>query len=441
MSVAMRALGLAAVWTLAGSAQNWDPGPKLSKEVAGLTEGKLKLTFESRTRYESRTGMSFGKEPDRDAVLLRNRLGIAFSPVKWFRVSAMVQDARAPLYGTGAPNNVRDFADLQEGLIEFRPQAKKGFGLAVGRAAASYGEGRLIGTPQWGNVGRTYDQARATWRARWFQADALFVSTVKVRVAEFNKPVLGERVWGMYNAVPNVAGKSVLEFYVLRHDQNRTAGFTGGSTALGTDRLGTNTFGFRLAGPLGTGWKYSVEDVWQTGKIGPAGHRAAALFAGVTRRWTIQAKPLDVSGEYKYASGTANPKDVTKSGTFDQLFAANHDKFGHADLLGWRNIHNVRSLATLGWTKNLAFNLMYNEFWLASARDGFYNGSGKLIARSADGSAGRHVGREADAFFTYRYRQFQFGAGYGFFFNGAVVIKTTPGASPSYVYVFQTYSF
>jgi hypothetical protein len=161
----------------------------------------------------------------------------------------------------------------------------------------------------------------------------------------------------------------------------------------------------------------------------------------VTRRWTIHGKPLDVSGEYKYASGTANPKDVTKSGTFDQLFAANHDKFGHADLLGWRNIHNVRSLATLGWTKNLAFNLMYNEFWLASARDGFYNGSGKLIARSADGSAGRHVGREADAFFTYRYRQFQFGAGYGFFFNGAVVIKTTPGASPSYVYVFQTYSF
>ena len=83
---------------------------------------------------------------------------------------------------------------------------------------------------------------------------------------------------------------------------------------------------------------------------------------------------------------------------------------------------------------------MYTHAWLASARDSLYNGSGKAIVRSANGTAGRHVGQEADLFLTFKHRHFQWGAGYGYFFPGAFIQKTTPGASPSYVYVFQTYA-
>jgi hypothetical protein len=150
--------------------------------------------------------------------------------------------------------------------------------------------------------------------------------------------------------------------------------------------------------------------------------------------------PLDISGEYKYASGTKSPQDTTRSGTFDQLYPANHDKFGHEDLLGWRNIHNLRSLATLGIAKSFAINFMYNSFWLADARDSLYNGSGKAIARSATGAAGRFVGQETDLFATYKYRHFTLGAGYGHFFTGRFLQQTTPGIGPSYVYIFHTYS-
>jgi hypothetical protein len=83
---------------------------------------------------------------------------------------------------------------------------------------------------------------------------------------------------------------------------------------------------------------------------------------------------------------------------------------------------------------------MYSNFWLASACDSLYNGSGKSIARSASCSAGSHVGQEADIFAVYKYKHFQFGAGYGYFFTGKFLQQTTPGVSPTYVYIFHSYS-
>jgi hypothetical protein len=202
-----------------------------------------------------------------------------------------------------------------------------------------------------------------------------------------------------------------------------------------------NTFGGRLAGPALFDSNYSLEGVLQNGKMGPARHRAAAWFSSLARRWTVDGKPLDVSGEYKFASGTKDPGDISKSATFDQIYPANHDKFGHQDLFGWRNLHNVRALAVLGITKSFALNFMYDSYWLASLRDGLYNGSGKLIARSPTGVAGRHVGQEADIFGTYKYRHFLFGAGYGHFFSGEFIHNATPGVGPTYLYLFHTYSF
>jgi hypothetical protein len=313
--------------------------------------------------------------------------------------------------------------------------------MSAGRAMLNYGEGRLIGTPQWSNNSRTYDFARVSYKFPAAQLEFLVVSPVKVRIGEFNRPVLGDRMWGAYNVFPGIYRKKTLEVYVLRRDQNRPGGFTAGTKAASTDKLGVNTFGARFFGPLTEQVSYNLELALQNGKVGAAGLRSAALDAWVKRRWKVAARPLDVTAEYKYASGTKNPQDTTHTSTFDQLYAANHDRFGHQDLFGWRNIHNARSLATYGITKALALNFMYDSFWLASARDGLYNGSGKSILRSADGTAGRHVGEETDLFATYKYKHFTFGAGWGHLFAGRFVRETSPGVSPTYAYLFHTYSF
>jgi hypothetical protein len=432
-----RTLLFSAAFMVSAGAQQWDAGSRL---LNAISNEQLKFTFESRVRYEDRTENAFGKDPDLFDGLARTRFGVSYRPVKWIRFSGMVQDARAPFYGPNAPNSLRDEADLQEGYFELFPMSKTGFGMTAGRMMMNYGDARLIGSPQWSALSRTYDHARAYYKFRGAQFEFLFLSPVKIRLGEFNRPVLGDRVWGTYNVIPDLVGKNSLDVYILRHDQNRPAGFTGGSTAAGTDRLGINTFGFRLTGPAALGAKYTLEGAVQNGKVGPAGHRAGAWVATLMRRFKVDEKPLDVSGEYKFASGSGNPADTAHSGTFDQLYPANHDKFGHEDLFGWKNLHNARSLATFGLTKAFAVNVMYNSYWLASARDGLYNSAGKVIARSAAGRAGTHVGQEADVFATYKYKHFMLGAGYGHFFAGGFIRTTTPGAGPNYLYLFHTYS-
>src|SRR4051794_14049675 len=142
-------------------AQNWDVAAKAADYVSGQTEGKLKIGFEQRERYESRTGNAFGKDVDVATGLARTRFSLSYQN-SWLKLSGMIQDSRAPWYGSSAPASVRDTADLQEVYVELFPKRKSGFGMSVGRMMLNYGEGRLIGTPQWGNCSRTYDQARVS---------------------------------------------------------------------------------------------------------------------------------------------------------------------------------------------------------------------------------------------------------------------------------------
>jgi hypothetical protein len=81
----------------------------------------------------------------------------------------------------------------------------------------------------------------------------------------------------------------------------------------------------------------------------------------------IRYKPRFVL-EYNYASGDGDSKDG-KRGTFDQLYPTAHDKYGLADQVGWRNIHDARlgvefkprakwlvSIITIGWpARRMAF--------------------------------------------------------------------------------------
>lgn len=408
-------MGLTAV------AQNqWDVGARLAEWVPAHTGKTLRIGFEQRVRYESRGGNLFVRDADTFTALERTRVSLTYETAA-VKASAMFQDARAPWYGSPAPGNLRDTGDLQEAYIELYPNRKRGFSAMAGRVMLNYGEGRLIGSPQWGNTARTYDHARVSYATGRGRIEAIFASPVKVRTDDFNTPVLSDRLWGIYCVAPRG------DFFVLRHDN------------LGGFRV--NMLGFRLVGTIGKGWKYSLEGIAQNGAVGPARHRAGAWHSALTRRWTVRGKALDISPEYNYASGTGDPKDATRSGTFDQFSPANHDKFGHQDIFGWRNLHDARALATYGATKTVTVNLMYNHVWLASACDALYNSAGRAVARSASCGAGTHVGQGVDLFVVYRRKPFQLGAGIGYFAPGRFVKQTTPGAGPSFAYVFHTYSF
>lgn len=410
----------------------WDLPSRLGDVLSRESSNRVVVTFEQRVRMEDRTNCLFGRDPDRADILVRTRVGLTVKPVKWLKLSGMFQDSRAPGYGTVAPPSVRNPTELHEAYVALTPGA---FGFEAGRAMLNYGDGMLIGTPQWGNVSRTYDHARLSYRWHGLKTEFLIVSPVKVRVNDFDRPVPGDRAWGSYNTLSNVWEKTQAEFYILRHDQNRPGGYTG------SGRLATNTFGARWSGPLWSASRFSVEGDWQNGTIGGAAHRALGLHGTFTRRHRVWDRNLDLFGEFNYASGTDDPGRTSRVATFDQVFAAHHDRFGHQDLIGWRNIWECRGLATLGLTRRVNLNAMLSDFWLDSPRDALYSGGGAAIARSADGSAGRHVGEEADVFATLKLKHSTLGVGYGHFFTGEFLRHTTPGMSQEYVYFFHTYSF
>ncbi len=425
----MRYLAAAALATLS-IARAQDPGTALNELLSRETGNRFTLAFEFRTRFETRDDNNFGKSADLQNPLFRTRAGAEFKAAGWLKLSATGQDARAPEYGGAAPNSARDTMDLHEAYAEFFPDAK-GFGAIIGRQSFNLGEGRLIGVPQWRNTSRTYDTARAYHRSSFGRVEFLLVSLVDVKPDDFNKPRLGDRLWGVYNTFLRAIPKATVDFYILRRDQNRPGGFALPGT------LGVNTFGGRAAGTLPWRLKYSTEEAVQTGNTGLKQHRGFAAFGNTERAFGI----VSVSIEYKYASGDSG-KDPARETTFDQLYAANHDKFGHLDLLGWRNIHNLRSLETIRLTKHLTGNFMYDNWWLASATDSLYDGQGRSIARSANGTAGRHVGQEFDLFGVYQASTgLRFGAGVAKLVPGEFLKHTTPHSNTTYFYVFQSYSF
>ncbi len=425
--IAAASLGQPAAW-----AQS-DPLQSLNQKLRDASHNEFSFTFEERTRWEEKNGVNFGKSVDLQNMLSRLRIGAEYTPVSWFTLSAMGQDARAPFYGVPAPNTIRDTMDLQEAYAELFHRSKTGFGAVFGRQMLNFGESRLIGSPQWSNVSRTFDTGRLYYRTPAMRLEILMVSPVKVISDRFNTPDLGERIWGSYDTFTNVWHGASFDAYALRHSQNKIGGWTGSGT------LGTDSFGGRFFGPLPGRFAYSFEGVGQVGHLGLVKQRAYAWFAGATKRSTVFSRNLDFSLEYKVASGTG--RGATTGGTFDQLSPANHDKFGQQDLFGWRNLRVLKSLETFGITKSFALNLMYTDLWLDSATDSLYNSSGTAISTSKLGTAGTRVGQGLDGFFTYKRGAHLFGAGVGHFFKGEFVTGTTKDINPRYFYLFQQYSF
>ena len=409
-----------------------DPLDTANQSVRERTKQVLSFTLEERTRWEEKFGVNFGKAVNQQDMLSRLRIGGQFKPTSWLRVYAMGQDTRVPFYGVPAPNTMRDTMDLQEAYVELFANRKTGLTASFGRQMLDYGETRLIGSPQWSNVSRTYDFGRVAYRTAKARLEVLLVSPVKILSDAFNKPELGDRIFGTYDVFPAIWRKSSIDVYVLRHSQNKIGGWTGAGT------LGTNSFGARWYGALPNKVAYSFEGIGQTGHLGPLTQRAYALFFGVSRDVAVKHKQVRFSGEYKLASGTK--AGATNSGTFDQLSPSNHDKFGHEDLFGWRNLKTLRSLDTINLTKVFALNFMYCNHWLYSATDSLYNSQGSSLAISKTGTAGAHVGQETDAFVTYKYQRHTFGAGFGHFYKGEFVANATSHINPRYFYVFQQYS-
>jgi hypothetical protein len=417
------------------------PLPPQSKRLSDYINDDLprwlRFNGEYRARLEGIGGAGFRRDAADAYVLSRVRINTTLIPFTWLRAQFQGQDAQV-MERNAKPDGppYEDTFDLRQAYIEIGNVEASRFGLRVGRQELAFGEQRLIGHLNWTNTARTFDAVRASYRHKDYRIDAFAASVVNLREGEFDKRTDGNNLHGVYAAFSTLIPNATVEPYILWRVA-RGLRSEAGTVA----KLDFKTVGFRWAGKLPANFDYGAEVAGQSGSLGPddvsawAGH----WVLGYTLA-KVKTTPR-LLAEYNYASGDANPADGRR-GTFDQLYPTGHEKYGLADQVGWRNIHDVRSGAELKPVPKLSISGIYHSWWLADAHDGLYNAGGALLARFANGNAGRHVGEEADLQAVYALNgQVQLAGGYGHIFPGTFLKLATPGKSHNFSYAMVTYLF
>ncbi len=387
-----------------------------------------------RARLEGYTAGNF-QPGNSDAYLLtRFRLGVSIRPAAWFRVYGELQDATAfwknpplapPYQSTWDLRRAyADFGDIEQGRISLR----------VGRQDLAFGHLRLVGTAYWRNASRGYDAALMVMNWSWLRVNAFASSPVVCLDNGMSHHQQGNNFHGIYMTLKDRIPGSVLEPYVLwrlspglKSEENRFS------------RLDEKTAGLRWAGAA-SGFDYDAESAAQAGNLGADRIRAWAwsAVAGYTFR-SLDLKPR-VFFKHDFASGDRNPADGVR-GTFDQLYPNIHDHHGLADQVAWQNLKSVRTGARVSLRSNWILAGAYNDWWLASAKDGFYNASGSIVARDPRGLSGTHIGREYDIQTSWRHdRRLELGVGLGYIRSGDFLLRTNHARSYTYPYLMVNYN-
>jgi hypothetical protein len=397
----------------------------------------LSFSGEYRARMEGFSNGGF-RDGNEDAYLLsRFRVNMRVQPASWAKFFFQGQDARV-YWKNQAPKAppFQDSMDLRQAWLELGDAEKKTVAVRVGRQELVYGEQRLVGHVSWLNTARSFDAVLAQFHHGNVRLDAFAASVVNIRHGEFNRHADGNNFHGLYGKIDKIVPKGLLEPYLFWRVAPTVRGEGG---AVG--KLNFFTPGFRFVGTLPEGFDYSLEMAFQRGDFAAdrvsawAGHwRVGRVFSSL--RFTPR-----LIAEYQHATGDDNARDGVH-GTFDQLYPTPHDKIGLADQVGWRNVSAVRFGVEMKLTRKLLVTPNYHNIWLASRFDALYNVAGVAVARSAGGTAGRHVGQEVDLQLAYPLSKFvQLSGGYAYLFSGRFLKATTPGKNYSFPYLQVVYSF
>jgi hypothetical protein len=438
------ALAAAAVLPAGGQCLSGSPGRRTDKDrpanadvpAAGFSPfayvdqrlpAWLCLSGGYRARFESVGGDSY--------LLTRFRFGVLIKPVSWFNAYAELQDATAFWKQPPVGPPYQATWDLRRAYVDLGASERSPLTVRVGRQDLDFGSGRLVGTSYWRNASRGFDAAMVTAQSTWFSVRAFAASPVVASANGLSHHQQGNNLHGLYGGLRRLIPGSVVEPYVFWRLSPRIKTEAGKLA-----KLDEKTVGLRWAGTA-SGFDYDAELAGQTGSIGSDRIRAWAL--GAITGYTFASVPLKprLFAEYNFASGDRNAKDGTH-GTFDLLNPNTHNHHGLADQVGWQNLREARSGARVSLRRNWTAAAAFNDWWLASAKDAFYNSSGGVVARDPNGKSGTHVGVELDGETSYRFnRNLELGAGIGRILPGGFLKRTGHGHPYTYPYVMLSYNF
>jgi hypothetical protein len=390
--------------------QSWDIGGEL--RARGEWFENAALAFPNR-QFQAR-----GVDNDETYLLTRQKFHVGYRS-SWFQLYTELRNSNSTgEEAPGRPNE--DRLDLQQAYVSLGDFRSFPLQLQVGRMEFVYGDERLIGRSDWGNVTRSFDAVRLRYQQSPAWLDA-FVSRVVIREeGRFNPSNEKDHFWGLYGGVQKLLPWQDLEVYFL--GRNTDAPNRGSVSSRDIYTVGFRALSRKNA--LGA-WDYAVEAVHQFGQLVQGGRKvdqdawAASLQAGYTWKETWAGPRLAL--EYNFSTGDENPADG-KSQTLDNLFPTNHKHYGLMDVIGWRNLHNLAIRLQVKPAASLTVNLDYHLFWLADTADFFYpqagsgrNGLGYGRNPAYDNFLGSELNLDASWSVT---RWLNVRAGYGHFFAG-----------------------
>lgn len=394
---------------------------------------------EFRFRFEGRQGLGY-LAGNHDAYgLFRLRLNVDLTPTPWLEVFVQGQDSRAPGIRPASANGVfRDPADLRQAWVRIGGPEAGPVSLTVGRQLLLFGDQRLVGPLDWTNTARTWDAVRLEVRpVSGMRFDVFSSSVVRNDPGlEIDRSPEGNNLHGVYGSIGQVLPEATIEPFVMWRTNPRVTGENGVPGDL--DRYSA---GARVAGRLPDGFDYAGTLVEQWGSFAGGDIRARAWSALVGRTFQVPMSPR-VFVEYNFASGDEDSSDG-EIGWFDDIYPTAHLYYGYNDLIGWRNIRNLRIGATAQTFPRLRFAVDYHAFWLADAHDDLYNAAGAVtVVSPAAGAAETRVGDEIDVTVSSPLTStITVGGGIGHLFAGPYLEAWSQGDGNTFSYCFASTRF
>ena len=264
-------------------------------------------------------------------TFLRTRIGAEVMPVKDVGVFIQLQDSRMfgqPLVPGASNTNVNGKnIDLHQGYLVVSDFLVPDLSVKFGRMELAYGDGRIVGVNDWGNVGRVFDGALFRYSADGHAAD-LFVTDVveyslsPIPVSRSSVASLGSEGFlfsGVHysNAVLRDHLFDLYGFHEWSHSSASTSEVDRSRFTLG-GRLRGETSGFTYSGEgayqLGT---QDMVDISAFMLVGALGYVSDDFFVS------------SVTGGADYLSGTSTGS--SKIRTFDPVFHSSHPTYGVLD--------------------------------------------------------------------------------------------------------------
>jgi len=383
----------------------------------------VRFGAEHRFRFEDYRALRYDSQNEDRWLLNRFRLNLTLVPASWWSFTFQGQDSRVFFKENKA--GAAPFTNRMDLRMAYTDLGKGKVVLRVGRQELAYGEQRVLGAGNWGNVARTFDAVKLVVKEGPVQVDLFSASVVKPLQNGISHHLAGNNLHGAYVQWKDFVKGATLEPYFMW-------------------RIGPNVdrrvAGLRLVGLLPGHWDYSTEGIEQTGAVAGSVIRAAALHSVLRHSFTNWKWQPHWGVEYNYASGDKTPGDGRDS-TFDQLYPTPHGNTGLADQVGWQNVEHVSTFVNVTPWRHLTLRGSAHDWYLAQARDGVFLTNGNMVFRDLTGQAGRHVGEELDLLATYTVGPQTAGAGFGHIFPGQFLQHFSRGDGLNYFYLNVGYRF